>query len=612
MKTNAVLRPVDKALAGYEALIRQAEGKRGHPFPTEKVLAAEWGVSQAAVNRAALRLIAAGRLRREGYKLLPVAATSVSLVGARLAVLSHRSVRFPGIAEEAARRGVRVEEMFFIGRDTLRNGLQKCLQHRFDAVVTRITDSGWEWDNETAELDRLRIPYVVAEEVPAGHNIAAEDLRTAAGQLVDHLFSQGHREIVCLVSLRRLLRSGAVRQGFEEACLRLGLTAAARNVFEVAAHTPEAIRTEFQRMRRTCPRASAVVLFDVELLKSFVVAMRKEGLKIPRDLSVVVIGDSAEARTNEPPVTCVGFDARCLAHLALDLACQQMLEVRRIGRLPQRQRLRLEGTLRVRGSVLALESLPITSAQGAALGYNRLARVWPHALEQRLREAAETWQWPHRLVERGAPGAFVPVDLSAAANRSLRRPHGWLGHLPLLHLGSGVVRLHGVDFTLLEEKQNRGRSVVVLRSSRFPPTSRRSLPDEVVLPVGRKVRGVYLLHGCGYAGERVPFAWYEFRRAGHEPAVVPLVARGVGPAHSPDTPPANIQDWWPEFPQFNADGVRHVVVTENGDPFAYERYLYSLEWENPDPDAVLEEIRVRSNASVPTTLGLLAVTLLLA
>ncbi len=612
MKTNAVLRPVDKALAGYEALIREAEGRRGHPFPTEKILASQWEVSQAAVNRAALRLIAAGRLRREGYKLLPVASTAVSLVGARVAVLSHRVTRFPGIPEEAARRGVRVEEFFFIGRDTMRNALQKVIQHRFDGVIMRITDSGWEWDNEAAEFDRLRIPYVVGEECLPGHNLAAEDLRGAAAQLVSHLIAQGHREIACLCSLRRLLRSAAVRQGYEEACLRQGLTSAARNVFECTAHTTEAIRNEFQRIRREQPATSAVVLFDTELLKGFLAAIRKDGLRVPRDMSVVVIGDSADARTAQPPITCIAFDARCTAHLALDLACQQILEVRRIGRLPARQRLRLEGTLRPRESVKALEAPPAAGADHAARGTNRLARVWPHAIEQRLREAAETWQWPHRLADTATPGPFQTLDLRPVANRALRRPHGWLGHLPLLHVGTGLLRIHGVDFDLVDERANRGRSVLVLRSSRFPPTSRRSLPDEVTLPVGRKVRAVYFLHGCGYAGERVPFAWYDFRSEGRPVASVPLVARGVGPAHSPDTPPANIQDWWPEFPQFNTDNVRHVTVTEHGDPFAYERYLYSLEWVNPAPEVPLTEIRVRSNPMVPTTLGLLAVTLLLA
>ncbi len=611
MKTNSALHPVDKALAGYEALIREAEGHRPLPFPTEKTLAAQWAVSQAAVNRAALRLIAAGRLRRDGYKLLPVASTSISLVGARLAVLAHRATRFPGIPEEAARRGVRAEEFFFIGRDTMRNALQKVLQHRFDAVVMRITDSGWEWDNEAAEFDRLRIPYVVGEECMPGHNLAAEDLRGAASQLVTHLSAQGHRHIACLCSLRRLLRSAAVRQGYEEACLRQGLTSAARNVYECAAHTSEAIGNEFQRLRREQPATTAVVLFDTELLKGFLAAVRKDKLRLPRDLSVVVVGDSVDARTAQPPVTCVAFDARCTAHLALDLACQQMLEVRRSGRLPARQRLRLEGTLRPRGSVRLLETPAAAVAAHAERGANRLARAWPHAVEQRLREAAETWQRPHLLADTSPAGPFRPLDLTGVANRALRRPHGWLGHLPLLHLGSGLLRIHGVDFDLIDERANRGRSVLVLRSSRFPSTSRRSLPEEVVLPVGCRVRAVYFLHGCGYAGERVPFAWYEFHQEGRPAASLPLVALGVGPAHSPDTPPANIQDWWPEFPQFNADGVRHVAVTEHGDPFAYERYLYSLEWVNPAPQVALTEIRIRSNPVVPTTLGLLAVTLLL-
>lgn len=610
VKTNSALHPVDKALAGYETLIRQAEGHRVQPFPTEKTLAAQWAVSQAAVNRAALRLIAAGRLRREGYKLLPVTSTSISLAGTRLAVLSHRATRFPGIPEEAARRGVHVEEFFFIGRDTMRNALQKVLQHRFDSVVMRITDSGWEWDNEAAEFDRLRIPYVVGEECLPGHNLAAEDLRGAAAQLVAHLIAQGHRHIACLCSLRRLLRSAAVRQGYEEACLRQGLTSAARNVFECAAHTAEAIRNEFQRLRREQPETTAVILFDTELLNAFLAAARKDKLRLPRDLSVVVVGDSADARTAQPPVTCVAFDARCTAHLALDLACQQMLEVRRTGRLPARQRLRLEGTLRPRGSVRALEAPPAAEAAHADRGSSRLARVWPHCREQRLREAAETWHWPHRLAEVAPAGRFQPIDLTGVANRALRRPHGWLGHLPLLHMGTGRQRIHGVDFDLIDERANRGRSVLVLRSSRSPSTSRRSLPQEIALPVGRRVRAVYFLHGCGYAGERVPFAWYEFHQDGRPATSLPLVARGVGPAHNPDTPPANIQDWWPEFPQFNADGVRHVAVTEDGDPFAYERYLYSLEWVNPAPEVELTEIRIRSNPLVPTTLGLLAITLL--
>src|ERR1017187_9690622 len=106
MKIPALHRPVDKALAGYESLLGQTRGAAAAAFPTEQQLAAQWSVSASAVNRAAQRLIAAGRMRRTGYKLFPVASVSHNIAGARIAVLSHRSDRFPGIAAEAAARGV--------------------------------------------------------------------------------------------------------------------------------------------------------------------------------------------------------------------------------------------------------------------------------------------------------------------------------------------------------------------------------------------------------------------------------------------------------------------------------------------------------------------------
>jgi hypothetical protein len=342
-------------------------------------------------------------------------------------------------------------------------------------------------------------------------------------------------------------------------------------------------------MRRTCPLTSAVVLFDPEILKSFVAAMRKDGLKIARDLSIVVVGDSAEVRTTEPPVTCVSFDSKCLAHLALDLVCQQMLEVRRLSRVPPRQRLRLEGTLRERSSVEALQTLPSARTDEAASGANRLARVWPHAIEQRLREAAETWQWPTgwssmacRLLRAGRSlGAGQPLAEPAAR---LARPPAAAAPRgrPAAHPRRGFLAARRAD---QPRAQRRGAALQPFPAHLAPLAAgparaaggaqgaRRLFPPRLRLCGGaRAVRLVRVLP------------------AGAHARAVAAGGPRRGSRHSPDTPPANIQDWWPEFPQFNADGVRHVAITENGDPFAYERYLYSLEWVNPDPDVVLDEI----------------------
>ena len=611
MKTLGIHRPTEIALAGYESLIREAQDQPSTVFPPEKELAMRWKVSQSAVNRAALRLIAAGRLRRSGYKLMPVATAlgTVSLAGARLAVLTHRIARFPALAEEADRRGVQVEEIFYIGRDSLRHHLRLAAQKRIEGVIFHLNESGWEWDNETAEFDRLKIPCVVAEEAPPGPNLVAEDLHGATASLIAHLASLGHTNMVCLGVARRVHRSTAVWQAYEETCLRLGLQDSARQIYKATSDIRDVVRLTLRRIRSECPAATAVVLSEADLITVFVAAAKLEKVNIPRDLSLVVVGDSADARNSQPAVTCAGFDTRILGHMALDLVCQNLLEVRRTGRLLPRQRLRLEATLRQRSSVAARASV---KPAGADLGHGMerpTSRIWSQAREQRLHEAEESWQQPHRLTAGAQPGVFAPMDLAGLANRAITRQNSWLGNLPLLHFGPGRKAIHGVPFDVIDEHKNHGNAAVVLRSHRSVSTAGRMLPVEVAIPVRRRVRAVYFLHGCGYVGEPAPFAWYDFYLTGRRPISVPLVARGMGEL-PPDAPQPNIQDWWSDFPQFNGAGVRHLVITENGDPFDYERYLYTLEWENPHPDAELATLYVRSNPAMETTLALLGITLL--
>ena len=66
MKISTQRSPVEIAIAGYKALLAEARPGTREKLPTERELAERWKLSQAAVNRAASKLMAAGRLRREG------------------------------------------------------------------------------------------------------------------------------------------------------------------------------------------------------------------------------------------------------------------------------------------------------------------------------------------------------------------------------------------------------------------------------------------------------------------------------------------------------------------------------------------------------------------
>lgn len=606
-------RPVETALAAYEALLRQASktGSVG-PLPSERELATRWDLSSAAVNRAATRLIAAGRLRREGYKLLPLPSATEAFTGARILILTHRAMRFPGIAVEAPHKGMQIEERFYIGRDTLRHHLREAAAQRVDGVIMRLSDGGWEWDAEVAQLERLRIPCVVCEEAPPGIALVVEDWRMAGSSLVTLLATQGHSKIVFLGSLRRAHRSVVVREGYVETCLRLGLTAAAERIVEVAAHTDEAVSAAFARIHEQWQGTSAIVLYDVDSLPALLGAIREAGLTVPDDISVVAVGDRPAARTARPPVTCASFDQRIHGHTALDLLCRLMAHTRRIGRLPVPPRLRLEATLVERASVRNLARAGVGPFQDRSAGLiNRTAHAWSQDREARLREVEGTCLSPHRLALEARTGEFFPLDLRPLANRAITRNNGWLGHLPLLHLPTGRLPIHGVPFEIIDEHTNQGCAAVMLRSQRPLTQSEHPLSFNVVVPVGRRVRAVYFLHGCGYASEPTPFAWYDFVLEERRTVSVPLIARGLG-ALRPNDPQPNIQDWWNDFPQFEGEGVKHYVVTADGDPFEYERYLYTLEWENPSPDRPLREIRISSNPTQATTLGVLAITALLA
>lgn len=607
MSSSPASRPVSVALNNYNKLLETALKKPSEKLPSERQLATLWGLSQASVNRAAFQLIAQGRLRRMGYGLFPVPAPRETLSGARIAVLTHRSRRFSGIAVEAARRGVVITERFYVGRDTLRRQLNTAIKEKFDGVIFRLSDGGWEWDAEANEMDRLGIPFVVAELAPHGMAVAAEDWHDAAGQAVSLLATEGHTELVFLGSLRRAHRSAVVRHAYEERCLRLRLGASASRIVELAAHNIEAVQAACLQIRERHPEATGLVVYDEDQVGAVMEVLRAQGVAVPDQLSVISVGDGANARNARPPVTASAFDSAQLGHLVLDQLCKSIEQVRAVGRITSRARVLLGATIHRRASVKTQGTKQQVGNDDEDL-LNRVSRVWPNGVEARRREVAQLQAKPHRLANGLSASEFQPLDLSQIVNRSLTRQNGWLGHFPLLHVEPGRNTVHGVPFQIIDEKKNGGRAALVLRSQRAAATQAAS-PLQVSIPVGVPVRAVYFLHGCGFVGTPAPFAWYDFVMKGRKTVSLPLVARGLGEIGDSRLQP-NIQDWWSDFPQIERPESLPFVVTEDGDPFRYERYLYTLEWEAPESGVVLDEIRISSNPTQPTTLGLLGVTVL--
>lgn len=606
MSSEASERPVNIAINHYLNLLETAIKTPKVKLPSERTLARRWGLSQAAVNRAAGHLIAQGRMRRQGYGLYPLPRPAHHLRHSRVVVLTHRDRRFTGIADDAAELGIQLEERFFVGRDSLRQELRTAIDQRIDGVIFRLSDGGWEWDEEAAEMNRLGIPFIVAEVAPQGVAMAAEDWHDAAGQLVSYLASMGHKEMVFVGSLRRAHRSTVVRHAYEERCLRLGLTDSAGRIVELTGHTTAAIEVACGKILQDHANATALVLYDEDHAAEVIAVLLKAGVEIPRQMSIVTVGDGPGIKTLRPAVTAVAFDAVELGHLLLDQVCRMIGQLRTFGKCSARPRLLVGGALQRRASVCPRGSgVKVDDDEGLM---NRLSKPWPREKTARMQEAEALRLRPHLSTRGVTPADFVSLDLRSVANRSLTQPQGWLGHLPLLNLPSGRQVIHGVPFDLIDESKNEGKSALVMRSQRSG-SGDVSSPVQTSIPVGQAVRAVYFLHGCGFVSVPSPFAWYDFVYKGRKTISLPLVARGLG--ELPKTSlTANIQDWWSDFPQIEGPGVLPMVVTEDGDPFVYERYIYTLEWESPSPDLILQEIRISSNPAQPTALGVLGISYL--
>jgi hypothetical protein len=143
-------------------------------------------------------------------------------------------------------------------------------------------------------------------------------------------------------------------------------------------------------------------------------------------------------------------------------------------------------------------------------------------------------------------------------------------------------------------------------------TSGRPIPATVEVPVGSSATAIYVLHCAGYASAHGAGARYQFVYDDGSTSDVDIVSYGQADAARADELAAssNIQDWWPDFPQFdNADAHQAIIVAD--DPaLDYRRFMYTLQWTNPDAGRRVRSIRMSADPEKEFSLMVLAVTVL--
>lgn len=590
-----------------------ADLRPGDRIPSERQLMRRMGFTHNAVNRAMIRLISAGTVRREGYKLYYAGEEPDE---ARLEcdiVLARRSLFIRGYRKLAKALGIDLRLHYYESVDESVAHLQRLAVRGTKGVLfdPPHTLSAMLWAPAIRQLLAHDIPAISIGQHAPGVFCVTGDHRKAVGQVFMHLRERGHAEMALFTLPPRASSSAEIHEAWTALPWgRAGRGSARRVAFYENAR--EDVQILAQRLACEWKHVTALVVHSVyePIVPHLIEELAKIKKQVPRDLSVIALGDLPHLSTSLPAVSAAAFDFPLMHEMAFRLMQRLTREKQRTGLLSPIACLGVHPGLISRASVRSLrddvegknDEAPPCGAQSAD------ARQELRAMLKRAYPLALT----------AASDRFSQVNLLPFVNRSLNYRKGWFGDLPLAHFGAGRHHIHGVPFDVQGGYGRNDRGVIIFRSRTNERGNARELPSRVKIPVNSKAAAIYVLHGCGYTRFLSPFATYAFYSGAKKLGEVSLVALGRprydwnSAQFEKDSKRANIQDWWGDFPHVDFPGARQAPILPPDDEIKVNRYayLYTLEWRNPHPGRTVTHMEIKVDNDQSTTLGVIAITVL--
>jgi LacI family transcriptional regulator, repressor for deo operon, udp, cdd, tsx, nupC, and nupG len=225
--------------------------------------------------------------------------------------------------------------------------IEMLLEHQVSGVIF----AGGEYAMADSNHDHYRrlhdrgLPVVLANAgvEGLGHPFVSTDDAVAVEQAFGHLVTLGHRRIGALLCLE-----GHVPSRRKLAALE-GVTAAAGGVDLVVERAGSSMEGARMPAARLVERgATGLICASDVLALGAIRAIRRLGLRVPQDVSVIGYDDSAFMNCTDPPLTTVRQPIEAMGHAAVDLLVNQM---ERVAGAPEE--LFFEPELVLRGSTAA-------------------------------------------------------------------------------------------------------------------------------------------------------------------------------------------------------------------------------------------------------------------
>ncbi len=164
-------------------------------------------------------------------------------------------------------------------------------------------------------LDNLDMPCVTIDRELPGVPSVRSDHRGGGYEATRHLISLGHRRIALLTGRMNLFPSLERYRGYEQAHIDAGLTVDPVLV-RPQNHASSFAFSDVHDLLRQPNRPTAIITMGTHMLASVMEALASTGMRYPRDISLVCVGDTDLARYATPSISAISWNLNEMGRIA--------------------------------------------------------------------------------------------------------------------------------------------------------------------------------------------------------------------------------------------------------------------------------------------------------
>ena len=141
------------------------------------------------------------------------------------------------------------------------------------------------------------------------------DYRQAGVLAAEHLIDLGHKEIAYIHGAAEVQTSSDLREGFEKRLAASGIKLPARRAAD-GLYTEEGGAAAAVKLMKDHPDLTAIMAGNDKMAIGAITGLKRAGLKVPRDVSVVGCDDIHPSEYSDPPLTTVNTPLDEVGHHA--------------------------------------------------------------------------------------------------------------------------------------------------------------------------------------------------------------------------------------------------------------------------------------------------------